>query len=101
MRNKKRFYFSDYKKQFEKKIYSYCDENVGEKFLFPIFVNFWPEENCLIRKKNLAMITSEIIENLINKNVLKEIPVEFGNGYGFYEVLKHRRLTSKKKKFSQ
>jgi len=97
MRIKKIFYFSDYKKQFEKKGYSYCDENVGDKSLFPFFMDFWPHEDYLIRKRNLAVITSKIVENLINKKVLKEIPVEFGNGYGFYEVLKHRRLIQKKK----
>jgi hypothetical protein len=98
MRQSKELNFSDYRKYFEKKILSYCDENVGDKSLFLFYMNFWPEESYHLEKRKLAKISSKLVEKLINKKVLKEIPVKFESGYGFYEVLKHRRLIQQKKK---
>ena len=77
--------------EFARKIYSYCDNHVGERILFPFFMNCWPEE-MTIEKKDLARYTSKIVNRLILKNILKEIPKDFDNLYGMYKVLEHEKL---------
>ena len=108
MQQNKKLPFLDYKNYFENKILNYCDEHIGEKVLFPLFVNFWLEENCHLDKKNLVIITSDILKSLVEKNVLEEISVEesvrnkeFENGYTLYEILKHRKLVYTNKKFKR
>jgi len=76
----------------EKRIYSYCDSHIGEKALFPFFVNLWPEIDSTITKKELADLTTKIIYKLKKKNVLEEIPKNFDNVYGMYKILKHDLL---------
>lgn len=75
--------------QFVRRIYSYCENHVGGEVLFPFFTNCWPEIDCTIEKKDLVSYTSEIVSRLTLKGVLKEIPKEFENFYGMYEILEH------------
>lgn len=78
--------------KFVRKIYSFCDDNIGEKVLFPFFMNCWSEIDCTIEKKDLAVHTSKIVSKLISENILKEVPKNFYNAHGMYEVLKHEKL---------
>ena len=78
--------------KFVREIYSFCDENIGEKILFPFFMNLWPEIDCTIEKKDLAFHTSKIVSRLISKRILKEIPKSFDNAHGMYEILKHEKF---------
>ena len=75
--------------KFVRGIYSYCDENVGEKVLFPFFMNYWPEIDCKIQKKDLAFLTSKIANRLVSRKVLKEVEKDFENVYGMYKILRH------------
>jgi len=81
---------------FIREIYTYCDKNVGEKALFPVFVNFWDENGDVeyVSRKNLAKLTSEIISRLLDKKVLMEIPKDnkSHNPYGLYKILPHENL---------
>ncbi len=78
--------------KFVKNIYSYCDENIGEKILFPFFMYFWPEIDCTVEKRDLAFYTSKIVSRLILKGALKEISKSFDNVYGMYEILENEPL---------
>ncbi len=84
---------------FVRNIYNYCDENIGEKILFPVFVNLWPENYCSISKKDLTEITSKLIKKLMNREekILKDISNKknFENVYGLYEILPHKELVRK------
>ncbi len=82
----------DYVKFFAKKIYDYCDKHVGEKVLFPVFMNFWREDEYTIKKKDLACLTSKIIRELVSEKILKEIPKDFESVYGMYEILEHENF---------
>jgi len=112
--------FSNYK-HFEKNIHTYCDNNIGEDVLFPAFVILWDESNY-ISKKDLVVITSKIISDLLERRILirvfqkegaKERPKElswryntdeygnyfdippkngFENGYGLYRIQPHEDL---------
>jgi hypothetical protein len=41
-------------------IYRYCDENVGNKVLFSLFINLWNEDKFII-KKDLIGITEKLL----------------------------------------
>jgi len=72
---------------FKNKISDYCKNNVGEKVLFPLFVNLSPKLEMKITPKNLTILTSKIINELIQEKRLKEIPKKFENVYGMYKIL--------------
>jgi hypothetical protein len=78
---------------FVKEIYIYCDENIGQNALLPVFVNLW-EEECKIDKKDLTAITSQIANRLMKNGILEEIP-KYGGfhvPYGLYKILPHENL---------
>lgn len=88
---------------FVREIYSYCDRNVGEEVLFPAFVNLWHEngEDTHITKKDLSVLTSNIISHLLNKNKKKKRQKILSaihsitnpqDAYGFYKILPHEDL---------
>jgi hypothetical protein len=100
---------------FEKNIHTYCDNNELENVLFPAFVNLW-DEDFPIEKKDLVIVTSNIINNLLKKGILQrvfqgydidcevfrkdefgeyvEIPYKdcFEDGYGLFKVMPHEDL---------
>ena len=76
--------------KFVREIYSYCDENIGERILFPFFMNCWPESDYTIQKRDLASLTSKIVNRLISEKVLKEVKKNFDNVYGMYEILRDK-----------
>jgi len=78
---------------FVKEIYTYCDNHSEEKVLFPAFVNLW-DDNEHINKKDLVVITSNILFGLLNKNIIIETAQKSGaeNGYGLYKILPHENL---------
>jgi|WetSurMetagenome_2_1015567.scaffolds.fasta_scaffold1080068_1 hypothetical protein len=114
--------FSNYK-HFEKNIHTYCDSNIGQEILFPAFVNLW-DTDVHIDKKYLAIMTSKIISNLLERRILIrvfqkegaeerpnelswryktdeygnyfEIPPKncFEDGYGLYRVQPHEDLVN-------
>lgn len=84
---------------FVNEICRYCDENVGEKALFSVFINLWDENKFLnedkgIHKKNLIGLTEKIINDLIKKDILIEIrkPEKLDSFYGYYEIKPHADL---------
>ncbi len=85
------------KEQFKEEIYKYCDNNIGKSCLFPGFAFLWPLRKEKIIPKNLAILTSKIINDLIEKKVLIEVPKKEGNVYGMYKVLPHEKLTKERK----
>lgn len=106
--------FSSYK-HFEKNIHTYCDNSIGEDILFPAFVNLWDEDDHMA-KKDLVVLASKIIADLLEKKILirifqrdyiddevfrddefgeyVEIPPKngFENGYGLYKIQPHEDL---------
>lgn len=85
------------KEQFKKEIYKYCDKNVGGSCLFLGFTHLWFSKKEKITPKDLAFLTSKIINDLIGKKVLVEIPKKFENVYGMYKILPHEKLIKKNK----
>jgi len=81
-------------KEFEKRIYEYCDDNVRKRILFTRFTFLWPQLEQQITPKDLASLTSKIINSLIKKGVLKEVPKPKNSDvpYGMYKILPHERL---------
>lgn len=81
---------------FVREIYSYCDSNVGERALFPVFANLWNENEdaTYITQKDLAVLTSQIISKLLEKKALMKIPRDenFHTPYGLYKILPHENL---------
>lgn len=79
---------------FIKNIYSYCDKNIGDEFLFPYITSLW-DEQYKIKKRDLTKLTSKIISRLMHKNpsVLREIKSSASETvYPFYKVLPHKKL---------
>ena len=76
---------------FVERIHGYCREHTGEKVLFPLFMNLWPELEISIEKKELAVYTSKAVNKLVSEKMLKEVPKErgFDNVYGLYEILRY------------
>jgi hypothetical protein len=78
---------------FRKKAYKHCRENVGERILFKGFAHLYLERDAReISPKDLALLTSRLIGELIQKRIL----VEVKNGdkredsvYGMFEVMIH------------
>ncbi len=85
-------------KEFEKKIYEYCDNHVKKRVLFTGFMYLWPP-NHDIAPKDLATLTSRILNGLTQKGILREVPnrEEFDVPYGMYEILPHEMLIKNKK----
>ena len=77
--------------QFRKKIYRYCQDNIGEEILFTGFEYMWPWQNSDISPKNLAMLTSRILNDLIKEKIIIEVPKEVESVYGMYKVLPHEK----------
>jgi len=87
-------------KQFKEDIYRYCYANIGKEFLFTGFSHLWPlltkeEEDARKRPivpKDLVVITSRIVNDLVKQEIIIEIPKKFENVYGMYKVLSHEKL---------
>lgn len=83
--------------KFKEEIYFYCDYNQELEVLFPAFVNLWPEntgEKRCLSGKDLAIITSDILQELVNRRILVVIAKkeEFQNPYTLYKIDKHENL---------
>ena len=48
----------------------------------------------LIAPKDLAVITSSIINDLLRQNFIIEVTKKFESVYGMYKILPHERLTT-------
>jgi hypothetical protein len=89
--------FSEEIKKFKEEIYFYCDYNLDCKVLFPLFVSLWPEkdgglEEKDISRKDLAVLTSHILNDLTERGVLEIVDKNALNGYAFYKILPHKDL---------
>ena len=64
-----------HEKEFRENIYRYCD-NLGKKegVLSSTFSNLWIQSHQEISPKDLATLTSKIVNDLIRNGILKEIP---------------------------
>jgi len=82
-----------YFREFKKRIYEYCDNNVRKKVLLTGFMNLL-STNHDVAPKDLAILTSKINNDLIKKGILKEVPKPKNSDvpYGMYEILPHERL---------
>ena len=85
----------NWEERFKENIYKYCDNNIEEKVLFSVFTYLSPELGKEIAPKNLAVLTSKIVNDLIAQKIIIEIPKKSDNPYGFYEILPHENLLSK------
>jgi hypothetical protein len=81
--------------KFREEIYFYCDLNRNEEHSvssFPFFRGLWPEPNSKSMKKeisrrDLTVLTSSILDELIEKGVLGIVHSNTDNGYAFYRIL--------------
>ena len=88
------------KEQFKKEIYEYCDNNVRKRILFPGFTSLWTlSRKERITPKDLALLTSEIINSLVKEKILIEVPKKFESVYGMYKILPHKKLMKDKLKY--
>jgi hypothetical protein len=87
--------------EFEKRVYEYCDENIGRTVLFTAFDFLWPipkensENSYLISKKELKEGTSKLLDILTKKKIIKEVEKPEGLEYSIYplyEILPHKNL---------
>jgi hypothetical protein len=79
-------------KKFRDEIYSYCDNcEINSEVLFPAFMELLPD-GISISRKDLAVITSDILNELIDKRVLGINGRKSNNPYAFYKVLPHEPL---------
>lgn len=78
---------------FKRDIDFYCDTHLGEEVLFTAFVDLW-NGNGYISKKDLVVITSKNILELLKEDVLTEVEQTngFQSGYGLYKILPHENL---------
>lgn len=83
---------------YRKDIYKYCKNNISKKVLFPGFTILWQrskidsDERYDITPQNLALLTSNILQELSKEGILREVkkPEELDfTPYGFYEILPH------------
>jgi hypothetical protein len=84
----------------KERIYKYCDDNIGNKILFPgfVFTGFdWLYHNK-ISPQNLTNLIGIIIRDLTEKKILKEVEKDFESLYAMYEILPHEKLFKKIKK---
>jgi len=79
--------------QFKKRIYEYCGNNLGRDILFSGFTNLWIQPHQEISPKDLATLTSGIVNDLIKDGILEEIskPADFDVPYGMYKILPHNK----------
>jgi hypothetical protein len=90
--------YSKYTKKigiFKEEIYFYCDYNIGSEIMIPAFINLWPEGKKEIKgipKRDLVVITSNILHDLVDKQVLEVIHKKDPCAYAFYRVLPHEFL---------
>jgi len=78
--------------KFSMNVYTFCDESVGRRVLFPAFMNLWPSEECetieirssynsraykifdrTISSRDLAVITSVVLRELIEDRIITEV----------------------------
>jgi hypothetical protein len=79
--------------QFKREIYEYCDNNVRKRILFTGFTFLWALSGKeRITPKDLALLTSEIINSLVKEKILIEVPKKFESVYGMYKILPHEIL---------
>ncbi len=86
-------------KQFKENIYEYCYDNIGKEVFFTAFTHKWPlltkEEEAgkrPIAPKDLAVITSRIVNDLVKQKIIIEVPKKFENVYEMYKILPHEKL---------
>ena len=88
----------DLRKIYREEIYEYCEKNIGKGVLFPNFTILWPiqkknyDKRDDITPKNLAILTSEILQELSKEGILREVEKPEGLEfipYGFYKILPH------------
>ena len=88
----------DPEETYRKDIYKYCNDNINKKVLFPGFTILWQtwerdsDKRYYIAPKDLAILTSNIIQELSKEGILREVkkPEELDfTPYGFYEILPH------------
>ena len=89
--------YSEKIKKFKEEIYFYCDCNNESEALFPAFVNLWPEntgEKRCLSGKDLAILTSSILNGLVEKGVLELMPnyEESHSPYPLYKIKAHENL---------
>ena len=77
--------------RFRKEIYRYCQDNISEEILFTGFAYLWPRQNSDISPKNLAKLTSQILNNLIKEKIIVGVPKEIESVYGMYKILPHKK----------
>jgi hypothetical protein len=81
-------------KKFKEEISFYCDNcNVNSEILFPVFMELWPESNnTKFSRKELSVITSNILNELIKEGILCINEKKSDSLYAFYKVLPHYSL---------
>ena len=77
--------------RFKKRIYEYCENNPGRDILFPGFTNLWISSKQ-ITSKNLTMLTSVIVSDLIKQKIIIQIPNNYENFYPMYRILPNEKL---------
>lgn len=79
--------------KFRKEIYRYCQENVGKEILFTGFEYLWPWKNSDIKPRNLARLTSQILNDLIKDKIIIEVPKEAESVYAMYKILPRKEMS--------
>jgi len=83
--------------QHKKRIYKYCDDNIGKKVSFLVFPNLGLEKQQT-PQPNLMFKASVITYDLCRRKVLIEVPKETENDYPMdnfhptYEISPHEKL---------
>ena len=86
----------NWEEQFKENIYKYCDNNIRIKVLLTGFMYLSPELEKEIAPKNLAVLTSKIVNDLIKKRTVREVFNPNSDvPYGMYEILPHKKLLDK------
>lgn len=77
----------------ERRIHSYCDNNIGKEALFYAFSNCW-NFKIPAYKKDFRNSTERIVRDLIDRGILEEIkiPRQFNTPFVYYRILPHKRL---------
>jgi hypothetical protein len=95
--------------EYEKRVYEFCDKNIGEKVLFTSFCHLWPIKysqgekshlDYLINSQELSIATSVVLKKLEEKGVVRALSdldktedlEGWVNGYPYYEILPHEKL---------
>jgi len=79
------------KEDFRKNIFNYCISNVGKKVMFTAFTHLYPlrNEDRRITPQNLANLTNELSNDLVNKGIIEEVckPKCLVTFYPMYRIL--------------